>query len=221
MNAISHLDENALTPYPLSEDIGFNSVIVDANFIQFDGFIPVLQAIKVNVDNVSSSPQVDIVFTILFDSGVQNISVTTSNSRVSIVSNGRYLGTLTFGQGLSLLSVKFANKLITLNTSFLASTVRSVNSQGGLYSLDSKFGDVSIHTDENMYFNISANDVTWNCVGFPNNTGGNALKTLNGVSPVNNSIYLSDSTLLRIASGTASLTFSSIGDSSQIFPTTP
>lgn len=222
MNGIAYLDENAQTPYPLGVDIGFNSVIVDANFIQFDGFIPILQTIKVDVDSSSGTPQVDISITILFDAGAQTVIVSPTTQNVYLSAGGRTVGKLVFGVGLSLLSSRFANKLITLNAPFLASTVRSINSKCGVYSLNGHTYTVALQTDDkNMYFNISGNTVTWNCVGFPNTTGGNALKTLNGVSPDNNSIYLSDSTLLRIASGPSSLTFSSIGDSSQIFPTTP
>ena len=52
-NPLSWQNENALSSYPFSEDIDVQDFIVDAKFVQFDNFLPILNYVLVERDRLN------------------------------------------------------------------------------------------------------------------------------------------------------------------------
>lgn len=193
-------NEHALTDYPLSSYTGFNDFIVDAAFIQFDNFIPVLQKVV-----VTSS---EITVYILFDCGVKTCSITKDyfDTCYKFYDKDRYLGFVVFGRGIYSLFDTAVGKEFVWNIPFAASTVTIVNSKAGVFSLEGLTGDILVHTGEtsitrSIFFEISRelNEITWNAVAlkaFPDEDII-ALKTINNVPAVNNEIFLKGSDIIR------------------------
>ena len=103
-NPLNWQNENALSSYPLTEAGDFQDFIVDAKFVQFDNFVPVLNYIQVNNTN--------IVFTITFDSGqlmtppflksVYGLGPAYRSLQIYTPTGDRYLGSITIGPGAAL-----------------------------------------------------------------------------------------------------------------------
>lgn len=135
-------NEHALTDYPLTKFIGFNDVIVDASFVQFDGFVPVLK--KLVVTGLSA------IFSIKFDKETIDITVASdfvpqAGVRIS-GSDGRYFGTIVFSFGVTTLIREHAGAILTFDVPFASNTVTSINSGSGVFSIDGKYGALSFNT---------------------------------------------------------------------------
>jgi hypothetical protein len=121
-------------------------------------------------------------------------------------SNGRYLGCLTFGPGLEELWRSYVGRLLTLEQTFLPSTVRSVPLQDGVYLLDSNYGDVNLSRaadDETIFYNVSVenNSVTFNAVtghAVADTAAPEGLRKINMVSPSSNNINLGSNEIIKI-----------------------
>jgi len=194
------LNENSKGDYPMSKDIGIKGVIVDASFIQFDDFVPVLKTIKVQ--------ETEITFTIQFDKATTTVTVTKSEYTFGIVkkvtlTGNRYVGSLTFGNGIATLFADYLNKTVTVNAAFSPITVCSILSTSGVYSIETFNDVVVIDTDDSgvatLFFTINGNTVKWNAVGLPAEpeVAINPLKTINGAAAKNNALTLKDSTLIK------------------------
>src|SRR4051812_31232458 len=107
----------------------------------------------------------------------------------------RYLGSISFGDGFLTVMASLANTTTTFNIPFAANTVVDVPSTSGVYSIQGLAGDVTVEgaTVKHIFFGVTGNDVLWNAVGLSDPLTFQPLKTINGVSPINNSVSLADS----------------------------
>lgn len=198
---LSWQNETGLINYPLIGQVGVSNFIVDANFIQFDNYIPTLNTVVVT--------SADIKLTITFDLEVVTITVLNLgfvDGHVEKIygTSGRYLGKIIFGTGAFTLWNNFNNQTITVNVPFVSTVVQSIPTTAGVYSIDGVIGDVVIGLDTNMFVGQTGQLLVLNSVGLPTTGSSPALKTINGVAPINNNIYIEDSDLIKI--GTTSNT---------------
>lgn len=144
-------NENGLSAYPLVSDIVCKDFIVDASFVQFDGYIPSLETIEVKSN--------EILVTVKVDAGTVIISVPhnhTPGTAKKLQINNRYIGRIVFGAGIALLINNFINKAIDVKIPFLSVTVNSIPSQAGVYSLDTLAGALTLSTNTTMRFDFTA-----------------------------------------------------------------
>lgn len=207
------LNENAKGPYPLSGDIGVRDLIVDASFIQYNNFIPVLK--KLVVDSVG------ITFTIQFDKEIITFVKLAEGSDVGdsirlYGSEGRYLGVVVFGAGVASSVINKAGLVVSTGIPFEACTVLSISKNSGVHSIESLFGDLSVLSTTSVFFGIDTDIdtgdpiVDFNAVSTPDAPDALVipLKTLNGVGPVLNNINLLDSEVIKITPSSSGITFS-------------
>src|SRR5574343_827523 len=207
------LNEHTLTDYPLTKYVGSHDFFLDANFIQFDGFVPVLKSYTIGTDSMS--------FVLTVDSGEFTFSLNKVSyipeTALNLRDGTRYLGCIVFGSGIYNLFDEEVGSTVTLNAPFCSSTVSSVNSNAGEDSINGQYGDLNVVTDENLFFSINGNDVTWNAVSLPDlPVGVVPLKTLNHVAPSGNAILLKSSELFKITPSGNSLIFSLAADNATI-----
>ena len=199
-------NETGLTPYPFVKSFGMDDVILDANFLQFDGFIPVLKTILVSTEK--------LIFNILFDSGLKSVEVSTFNVPHKIYDNTRYLGVLVFGLGAANLAAQYSDQLITVDVPFLAHTIKSIPGSAGVYSIAGKYGTVVVDHDLNIWYDQSGQNITFNSVALPATSNTVVLKTLNTTHPILNSVYIQETELIKItAISQTEVQFSLVGTS--------
>lgn len=205
---LSWQNENGLTPYPLVASFGIDDFLLDANFIQFNNFIPTLNSIKVSEEHISIN--------ITFDKIVKEISLNLSSfsvgMSVAIYDGTRFLGRLTFGNGAYTMWQQYVNQTLKVGKKFLPLVVRSIPSNVGVFSLGKTFGDVTVSPDNNIHFTQTGQQVTIDAYSVLSPLNQNVLKTLNSVAPIANNVFIQDSDLLKIAvSGSNTITISLIG----------
>jgi len=205
------LDEKETSAYPLVQSVGIDDIFLDANFIQFNGFIPILKTIVITEHTIA--------ITITFDTGDQTAVLSDdtfhSKSEYKFYDNTRYIGRILFGAGVNQLWLRYTNQTITYNIAFISALVRAIPSNAGVYSIQSKFGAVTIASDTVISFAVAGNIVTCNAVGLNNATGLIPLKTLNGVGPVGNNITILDNQLIKVSGTIAEVKSSLIGANAQ------
>lgn len=204
-------NETTLTPFPLTKSFSYDSFLIDANFIQFDGFVPVLKSIQL----VDGSIQLTIVFdrTVKILSYLVSELITPGSSKV-IRHNNRYLGSLTFGTGVGKLIGSVGNQtLIPLNIPFLASIVKSIPSKAGVYSIDNKYGDLDFTSDAYISYAVDGNEIEFNAVHYPALSTEPFLKTLNSVGPTNNSVFIKNTDIIKIGGDNSTINISLVGTS--------
>lgn len=219
-NPFNRQNENALSDFPLVGNIETKDFIVDANFVQFDNFVPVL--------NYATIDTTGITLNITFDFGVlttqpllkvvYNEDAVYRSLRLYTPDNSRYLGTVVFGSGVLALWENSIGRKIICNVSFDPGTVRSIPSNDAVYSLDTSFGDVVLGrsaSDKTIFYNTATtggrNAVTFNAVSnhAPPEMPPAVLRKINLVTPKNNNINLTSNDIIKINSfNAASLTVS-------------
>lgn len=200
--------ETAITPYPLESSFGYDGLIVDAHFIQFDNFIPTLNYFKV-VDRF-------LFVSITFDTGPLELEYSygqlTENYNAEFSIGGRYLGFITFGKTITRLTqILGDNTQLKINKKFLPHLVKSIPSKCGVFSLNDKYGDLIVDSDRNIWFDVDDNEVTFNAVYYPLVETENYLKTLNTISPVDNNVFIKNTNLIKLSAEPASVIISLIG----------
>jgi len=209
---LSWENETALNAYPLSKEFGLNSFLVDANFVQFDNFVPVLQSITLLDQN--------LVISLLTDVGTIKLTVATSEfvgtslTKRIFDSTGRCIGTLVFGANALSLFENENTLSLDINIPFLSFLAKSIPSNCGVYSVAGKFGALSLTGDKNLWFTsiTGRNGIVFNAAALGAISALPYLKTLNGIAPINNNVYMQETDLLKIATaGTATVQFSLIG----------
>jgi hypothetical protein len=209
-------NQNAVSAYPFTEDAPYNNIIVDANFQQFDNFIPVLNYIEVSTDFLTLN--------ITYDTGTTNFIFLQSDyvagtNFLRLMVGTRYIGKLTFQDGVNTLWNTFVGQVLQFNLSFVATTVKSISLNSGVFSLAGLFGNVVLTTpssDNTIFYNtIGSNGLTFNAVGnfkLPYPLLSPALKLLNLISPTNNNIFISSDQVIQInGDGIGSLNVSLVG----------
>lgn len=209
-NPLSWQNENALANYPFAELQEIQDLLVDARFVQFDGFIPILKQIRVDHDTITLS--------ITFDYGEKtNIVLHKStymqgdayrNVRMYSEDKSRYLGVLVFGLGAGTLWNDYVGRKLTYSSSFLPETVRSIPSKDAVYKLDDNYGDLELgrtDNDSTVFYNTSLelNAITLNAVGGHGVQAGQVkegLRKINLVPPLHNNINLASNDVIKIRS---------------------
>jgi hypothetical protein len=220
VGVLSWLNETSLSPYPLARSYGYDGFIVDANFIQFDYFIPILNTITVD--------DVNITLNITFDLSTESIELplsffTGAGVFSSIRANNRYIGKLVFGSGVNAVISELNNSTFTVNTPFLSHLVKSIPTVSGVYSIDNLYGDLTFDSNGTVFYEEAGN-ITFNAVATANIDTSPYLKTLNSVVPILNNVYLKDSEVIKITSnGPSQLLISMVGSadalSNDVIPT--
>lgn len=215
-NTLGWQNENALSSYPFALDIEPRDLIVDAKFVQFDGFIPILNSVTVEDDRLNLKLTFDYgettaaLYKEAYFLGEEYRSVRLYNKTKT-----RYVGALTFGSGASTLWDAYAGRYLEFNSTFLANTVRSIPSKDAVYLLDGSYGDLKLARtvdDTTIFYNVSKKSVTnpggLNTVTLNAVTGHavpegasrpNGLKQINLVKPIKNNINLASNDVIKIS----------------------
>lgn len=216
------LNEHAKTDYPLENSIGYTDFIVDASFVQFDNYIPVLKSIVGTITDLTLSIQFDkekLDIVLAKESFVANNGIRITGT------DTRYLGTIVFGPGTLDVFTELVGLTKKYNQPFAATTVTSINSNAGVYTIEDVWGDVTISTGESqttqeIFFQLSGNTVVWNAVGLPEipTVDFVPLRSINGVHATNHAVFFQDTSIIHVEPGSFAITFSLVGDSNNINP---
>ena len=197
-------NENGLMGYPLTARLVVDAFIVDASFIQFDGFVPILKTVSVGDTTIDLEIQID--------TGVITASYTAmkhesgdSNRFIRLYandSNTRYVGCLSFGPDAAVLWSDYAGRKFTPDLPFLSTVVQSIPSKSGVYTLESLYGNVLFHDVASVFFNknTSLESLTFNAIANNKITPTTALKHINKVPPKDNNIYLTSNDVIKLES---------------------
>lgn len=208
-------NQNAVSAYPFTQDAPFNNVVVDASFQQFDNFIPTFNYILVS--------STFITVNVTYDTGTNNFVLQQSDyasgiNFIRLFDGTRYIGRITFQDGVNSLWNTYVGQKIVFNLSFVATTVKSISSACGVFSISKLHGNVSFtkgSSDNNIFFNSGSNFITFNAVGnnqLPSSPTIKALKLLNLMAPINNNVFISSSDVIQInGDGIGSLNISLVG----------
>lgn len=211
LNVLSWQNESTLSPYPLSKSIVIDNFIIDANFVQFDAFIPVLKSITANNDTFFIEIEFDQLTKIV---EVSKNDLVGSPYTVVINEDGRYLGKLVLGPDANTLYEEIASRELKYNTKFLAFLVKSIPSACGVYKIGNFYGELNFSSVDYISYDVAGLKVTFSAVSLPNETNEIFLKTLNGVHPAQNGVYLQDSETIKIVgSGAGTIQISQVGTS--------
>jgi hypothetical protein len=210
LNVASWLTETTLTPYPLVKSFGYDSFLIDANFIQFDNFVPTLKSITVT----DSTLEITIAFDLVTKTITEDISnISTIGSSLAVYDNSRYLGTLVFGSGVQrFVDAVGNNTTLKPNISFLPHIVKSIPSKCGVFALNSLWGELTFASDEYISYLVTANDIVFNAVAYPESAEEPYLKTLNLIGPTNNSVFIKSSDLVKVTGQNSTVTISMVGN---------
>jgi len=210
-NVLNWQNENTLTHYPFSEELAHAGVIVDANFIQFDSFIPVLNYITVDSDRLT--------FAITLDFGqltnaqiLKSVYLADDATKVVNLYNAdstRFVGSLSIGIGALELWKNYTGQKLTYNKAFDPSVVKSIPSKDAVYTLDGLYGDVVLSrttADSTVFYNCVNNAqeryMVFNAVAGHqiDPIQRNGLRKINLVRPLNNNINLAANDVLKFNS---------------------
>lgn len=207
-------NEASLTPYPLIKSFGLDDLLLDANFIQFDNFIPIFKKITSDVLGVTITIQFDLSLEEIF---IPVADVLETGTIKKVYSNNRYLGRLVFGKSLSLFTTDI-KKTITTNIPFLSHLVKSIPSRSGVYSIDSLYGDLVFLSDNNIYYEVAGAVITFNAAHVDTLSNTPYLKTINSVGPTANSVFIIDSDIIKVSvTGLSTIRVSLVGTTPSVF----
>jgi len=201
-NIIEWQNENRLNSFPFESDIVVPDFIVDAKFVQFNNFVPILNYISVD----SNSIRINITHD---DGVIEVLYIKASNAksiRIYTADSYRYLGVLTIGPGAEALLQSYIGQTLTYNTKFVPETVISIPSSAGVFTFDRNFGEVSLargSEDTTIFYNINSelNSITLNAVGGHEAVGpARGLRQINLVKPKDNNINLMSNDVIKFKS---------------------
>jgi hypothetical protein len=204
-------NDNGRSNYPLENNTAvIDNLIVDASFVQFDGYVPTLQSILVS--------STDFTVYLLTDAGVIGTTFLLSDYQsglrhMSVYDNAngynkRYLGRLVFGDGANNLWNMSVANLFIFNVGFLTSTVRTIPSTSAIYSINGKFGAIEFGrttSDTAIFYNVDPAEkwIAFNAVENHKLPASSTpvLKLLNLMPPVNNNVFLGSNDVINIVNG--------------------
>jgi hypothetical protein len=212
----SWLTETSLSSYPLLRSFGYDGFIVDAQFIQYDSFRPLLNYIQVIDNTVRISitfDQYPLIFTVSY------ADLTNPAFILRMLHNDRYLGKLIFGyaHGVDkLFNAVGNNTTIKVGQRFLANTVKSIPSKCGVYAINGLYGDIAVNSDQNINYQTTdlsgnAHNIVFNAVAVPSALSTLYLKTLNNTAPVNNSVFIKNSEIVKVVGQGSTVVVSLVG----------
>ncbi len=174
IGVLDWLNENSLISYPLDTDGGLPGFIVDANFIQFDGFLPYVKSVTVTDDSATVFIQTDKSVI-----SVELARVDYSETVEEILRDGdRYIGRIVFGKGTTALWNDYPNQTVTKKLTFSPAVVKAIPSKCGVYTFNGLHGAVTVSADPNITFDVTGNVVRFDAVGIPDELGLVPLKTI-------------------------------------------
>lgn len=210
-------NEHSQSAYPFTQDALYNNIIVDASFQQFANSGVTLNYIQVNLTSLDLNLTYDIGTS---DFTLQQSDYLSGINYIRLVVGTRYVGRITFQDGVNTLWNNYVGQQLNFNLSFVATTIRSFNLNAGVYSIAGITGNVIFGTtDSNVFYNSADSDngnfITFNAVGnheLPETTTFQALKKLNLLTPISNNIFISSSDVVQInGDGIGSLNVSLVG----------
>lgn len=204
MNGIlGWLNENGLSYYPMSKDLIVSDLIIDANFVQFDGFIPILETIEVKPNKIILHIQIDTGLVL-----VEILDSYTKGTGVKIYQDTRYIGIVVVGTGYDTLKRLAINKVLTVNVPFLDIVVRSIPLAAGVFSIEGLTGALTFTKDDTIHFAKTGNTIEWSAVALATPPSSVVpLKSINLIAPEANNINIYDSDLIKITPGIGTVTF--------------
>jgi hypothetical protein len=235
---LSWQNENSLTSFPLAEPFDLENFLVDASFIQFDGFTPRLKKIKVFPE------QLDV--TILFDVGEVTSTYHKSSEAYCLrfyENSARFLGSITFGAGLQIMWASYLGQQLERDLPFYRHLVKSIPLKDAVYTLDSLYGEIefdslmdsstiialpntlnsTLATGKTIFYNTdkAKENLTFNAVKnhaiYNNADKLKPLKKINLVKPIDNNVYLSSNDVIKFNSfNNKRLNITLVGESSDI-----
>lgn len=209
-NPLSWQNENGLSGYPFNESLGTPDLIVDAKFVQFDNFVPVLNSVTVDSAKLILNITFDkLELPVEFNKSKYLLGDAYRCVRIYEPTTNRYLGTVVFGSGAEQLWEQAIGQVFKYNTPFSVYVVRSIPSKDAVYLFDSMYGDITLskeNSDKSIFYNVSEelNTITFNAVfghsaPEPNTDSSAAiLKKINLVPPTNNNINLASNDVIKI-----------------------
>jgi hypothetical protein len=207
LNVSNWQNETGLSGYPFEFESDLRDFIVDASFVQFDNFTPVLNNVMVEGNSIKMAITFDTeqLTNLSFTKQAYDMGPAYRSLRIR-TNAGRYLGCLTFGSGLEELWRSYTGRLLTLEQPFLQSTVKSIPLKDGVYLLDSNYGAVNLSravSDKTIFYNVSTenNSITFNAVTGHAVSGTvvrEGLRKINMVAPNGNNINLASNDIIKI-----------------------
>lgn len=223
-NPLGRQNENALSNYPFHLAQEIKEIIVDAKFVQFDAFIPILDNIVITSDRLE--------LTVIFDYGKNTDIILLKDNylmgepykavRIYTSDKSRYLGMLTFGAGVLELWKSYVGRKLSYSSAFLPETTASIPSNDAVYTFDGNHGEVQLSrtaADTTVFYNTSLdlNSITLNAVGghtIPEDSKKEGLRKINLVTPLHNNINLASNDVIKIKSfNSSSLTIELVSGS--------
>jgi len=202
-----------------------NDLVVDASFIQFDNYTPILNSILVGRDYME--------FRITFDNGVvlakylkTSYDSGLRNLRFYDYGGNRYLGCLTIGEGAVTAWTSYVGENLIISLPFVATTVRSIPLNDAVYKLDNSYGTLVLGANQDIadsfiqvgnlvyqksaggntvFYNTSVSPaaITFNAVGNSSISASNKthpLKQINLTKPIDNNITLNGNDIVKFKS---------------------
>jgi hypothetical protein len=207
-NPLSWQNENSLSSYPFDTDQDIQDFIVDAQFVQFDLTIPVLNYVLVDVNQLTLNITFDEgLVDVIFLKTIYNKGPAYRTARIYNSAKNRYLGSITFGPGTQTLWSDFVGRKIQYTVSFMPETTKSIPSKDAVYIFDGNYGDIRLsrtQDDSTIFYNIASNlnAVVFNAVGGHSVAGivPEGLRKINLVGPKNNNINLAANDVIKVSS---------------------
>lgn len=198
---------DSLYPFNGSDYAG---LFYDAQFVLFDYETPLLSSITINTQ---------LVFNFLFD-GVNTVAFPfditgcVENATVQLRYNTRYYGSVTFGPYITTVLANLAGQTTKIDESFHQDTVRVINSQAGVYSVQGMSGALNITFSSNDFLLNTINPASLSAITAPNLTNPVVpLRTINGIQASNFQIT-GDEIITVTANGQDSITVAMLIDES-------
>jgi hypothetical protein len=198
-NILEWQNENSLSSYPFTDDIVVPDFIIDAKFVQFNNFIPILNYIQVDSNNIKINITYDygtIEALYIKSSNVKSLRLYTNDSY-------RHIGVLSLGPGAETLLTTHVGQKLTYGINFVPESVISIPSTAGVFTFDRNFGEVSLSRgaeDTTIFYNINTelNSITLNAVAGHEAIGpAKGLRQINLVKPKNNNITLYSNDVIK------------------------
>lgn len=155
-------NEQAQAMYPLAKSIPERDLLIDAQLLSFDGFVPSLKQYSVVAGLLK------LVLTV--DTGDLTVTVqadAVAGDVVGVVGE-RNFGCLVLGAGAERLLRAGAVAPVVVKAPFNINTVTTISSRSGVYSFAGMNGDVTVTTTDQIQLGFeNPNTVRWNSVALP------------------------------------------------------
>lgn len=155
-------NESVRGAYPLARGIVDNDLLVDAQFVCFDNFVPTLKSYQVD------SGSLNLTVTLEDGDCVVQLAADIADGTKVPINLTRYRGFVVVGPGALRLLAYGNSKPVVCRAPFLSTVVISVSSSAGVYSLAGAHGELRIKPDENIRVSSQLdNSIIFNAIGLP------------------------------------------------------